>query len=110
MKEFVTYPSQKREKSQDISKMKDDVIPEKSKRAPILSKRECRKIIMRKESQDIRLPNLSRIFFNFVKFFYQYPFTNSSRNIKNIFFSVHIKEIDSFLERKSMAMIFEFES
>ena len=90
--------------------MKDDVIPEKSKRAPILSKRECRKIIMRRESQDIRLPNLSRIFFNFVKFFYQYSFTSSSRNIKNIFFSAHIKEIDSFLEIKLMAMIFEFES
>ena len=68
-----------------------------------LLKREGRKIIMRKESQDIRLPNLSRIFFNFVKFFYQYPFANSSRNIKNTFFSVHINEIDSLLEGKSIA-------
>ena len=85
--------------------MKDDVIPEKSKRAPILLKRECRKIIVRKESQDIRLPNLSRIFFNFVKFFYQYSFTNSSRNIKNTFFSVISRKlIASLKESQSQAI------
>ena len=83
--------------------MKDDVIPEKSKRAPSLLIRECRKIIVRKESQDIRLPNLSGIFFNFVKFYYQYSFTNDFCNIKNTFFSAHIKKIDSFLERKPIA-------
>ena len=32
----VPFQKKKREKSQDISKMKDDVIPEKSKRAPML--------------------------------------------------------------------------
>ena len=38
-----------------------------------------------------------------MKFYYQYSFTNCFHNIKNTLFSVHIKEIDSFLERKSIA-------
>ena len=62
MKEFVTYPSKKkREKSQDISKMKDDVIPKNPRELQFCQKKKVgRKIIIRKESQDIRLSNLPK--------------------------------------------------
>ena len=63
------YPSKKKAKSQDIFKMKDDVIPKTQERSNFAKrkKKECKKIIMRKESHDIRLPNMARILFKFCK-------------------------------------------
>ena len=93
------------EKSKDISKMKDDVINSVETQE---SSKECRKIIMREASQDIKLPNLSRIFFNFVKFYYQYSFINCFHNIKILSFLFISRKLIASLKKVNRKQ-FEFQ-
>ena len=107
MKEFVTYPSKKKKEREKSGHLQNEgwCNPQKPKRALILPKKKewAERSSWEKNPRisDCQICQESSL--NFVKFYYQYSFTNCFHNIKNTLFSAHIKEIDSFLERKSIA-------
>ena len=84
-----------REKSQDISRMKDEC--NKLPGSPRKLKR-VQEDYHERSSQDIKLPNLSRIFFKFVKILLSIILSSIAFIILNSHFPVHIKEIDNFFE------------
>ena len=86
MKEFVTYPSRKREKSQDISKMKDDV--KESQESSMVQKSANRSSWEMPRISNC--PKLSRIIFIYVKFFINVFSLNcfyEAKNVSSLFIS-----------------------
>ena len=85
LKEFVTYPLQKREREEkEREKKVRTSIQNKgwcNRNSPKRAKR-VQKDYHERSSQDIKLPDLSRILFKFVKFYYQYSFINCFHNIQ----------------------------